>query len=69
MVKRETVKINEDLLKRVISITKNKNKKIKYSTAKQFINIAVLELLEKEETSDSILLNNKKYKNEIAREK
>ncbi len=49
MVKKETVKINEDLLKRVISITKNKSKKIKYSTAKQFINVAVLELLEKEE--------------------
>jgi len=49
MAKRETVKINEDLLKRVISITKNKTKKIKYPTAKQFINIAVLELLEKEE--------------------
>ncbi len=49
MTKRETVKINEDLLKRVISITKDKAKKIKYSTAKQFINVAVLELLEMEE--------------------
>jgi hypothetical protein len=49
MVKRETVKINEDLLKRVINITKDSTKKIKYSTAKQFINVAVLELLEKEE--------------------
>lgn len=49
MVKRETVKINEDLLKRVINITKDNTKKIKYSTAKQFINVAVLELLEKEE--------------------
>jgi len=49
MTKKETVKINEDLLKRVIIITKNKNKKIKYSTAKQFVNVAVLELLEKEE--------------------
>ena len=49
MVKRETVKINEDLLKRLIAITKDKTKKIKYSTAKQFVNVAVLELLEKEE--------------------
>lgn len=47
--KRETVKINEDLLKRVKSLIKNKNKKIKYSTAKQFINIAVIKLLNKEE--------------------
>lgn len=50
MGKRETVKINEDLLKRVIVVTKDKNKKIKYSTAKQFVNVAVLELLEKEES-------------------
>jgi hypothetical protein len=49
MTKRETVKINEDLLKRVISITKKKDKEIKYPTAKQFINMAVIELLEREE--------------------
>ena len=52
MTKRETVKINEDLLKRVIYITKDKSKKIKYSTAKQFINVAVLELLKKEEKDE-----------------
>ena len=47
--KKETVKIDGDLLKRIILITKDKSKKIKYSTAKQFVNMAVLELLEKEE--------------------
>ena len=49
MTKRETVKIDEDLLKRVILIIKDKNKRIKYSSAKQFVNLAVIELLEKEE--------------------
>jgi hypothetical protein len=46
---RDNVKIDENILKRVMSITKDKTKKIKYATAKQFVNIAVLELLEKEE--------------------
>lgn len=52
MKKRETVKIDEELLARVIAITKHKTKKIKYSTAKQFVNVAVLELLEKEGKKD-----------------
>ena len=50
MIKKETVKIDEDLLKRVIAIIKDKDKKIKYSNAKQFVNVAVLGLLKKEES-------------------
>ena len=42
------VKIDEDLLKKVKKLVKNKYIKIKYSNAKQFVNIAVLEKLEKE---------------------
>ena len=49
MVSKETVKINPDLLKRVNALIKDKSKRIKYSTAKQFINVAVLKLLEDEE--------------------
>ena len=45
----EVVKIDKDLLERVEKVIKNKSKKIKYSSKKQFIDIAVLELLEKEE--------------------
>jgi len=42
------VKIDEDLLKKVKKLVKNKYMKITYSNAKQFVNIAVLEKLEKE---------------------
>ncbi len=42
------VKIDEDLLKKVQRLVKNKYMKIKYSNAKQFVNIAVLDKLEKE---------------------
>lgn len=44
-----TVKIDEDLLKRVEKLIKMKDKKIKYANKKQFINVAVLQLLEVEE--------------------
>lgn len=44
-----TTKIDEDLLKRVKKLIKMKHKKIKYSNTKQFINVAVLQLLEEEE--------------------
>ncbi len=44
-----TTKIDEDLLERVKKLIKMKNKKIKYANAKQFINVAVLKLLEEEE--------------------
>ena len=47
---KETVKIDSDLLKRVEKVISNKYKQIRYSSKKQFINIAVLELLNKEET-------------------
>ncbi len=43
-------KIDEYLLKRVKSLIKHKDKKIIYSSSKQFINIAVLKLLKKEES-------------------
>ncbi len=46
---KNTVKIDEDLLKRVKSLVKRKDKRIRYSSAKQFINVAVLDLLEREE--------------------
>jgi len=42
------VKINTDLLKRVKKIVKDKNMRIKYANVKQFINVAVLDKLEKE---------------------
>lgn len=42
------VKIDEDLLKKVKKLVKSKYMKIKYSNTKQFVNIAVLEKLEKE---------------------
>ena len=44
-----TTKIDEDLLLRVKKLIKMKDKKIKYVNAKQFINVAVLKLLEVEE--------------------
>lgn len=43
------VKINQDLLERIKRLIRKRDKKIKYSSKKQFVNIAVLELLEKEE--------------------
>ena len=42
------VKIDEDLLKKVKNLVSGKENRIKYSNAKQFVNIAVLEKLEKE---------------------
>jgi len=45
---RDNVKIDAEILKKVIAITKDKTKRIKYATAKQFVDIAVMELLEKE---------------------
>ena len=44
----DSVKIDTDLLKKVKSLIKDKPHKIKYSSAKQFVDIAVLELLQKE---------------------
>ncbi len=43
------VKIDEDLLNRVKKLIKNKPKKYRYRTKRQFMDIAVLELLDKEE--------------------
>jgi hypothetical protein len=42
------VKIDEELLKKVKKLIKDKSIRLKYSNSKQFINIAVLEKLEKE---------------------
>ena len=44
----DSVKIDKNLLERVKKTIEKNSKKIKYSSAKQFVNIAVLELLEKE---------------------
>ena len=48
--KKDTAKIDEKLLERVKNIIKTDSKKIKYSNTKQFINVAVLKLLEEEES-------------------
>lgn len=48
----DSVKINKELLKRVNSIIKTSPNNIKYSSAKQFIDIAVLELLQTEESRE-----------------
>lgn len=44
----DVVKIDEGLLKKVKNLIKKNSMKIKYSNVKQFVNIAVLEKLEKE---------------------
>jgi len=44
----DVVKIDENLLKKVKKLLKNEIIRIKYSNAKQFVNIAVLEKLKKE---------------------
>ena len=44
----DVVKIDENLLKKVKKLLKDELIKIKYSNAKQFVNIAVLEKLKKE---------------------
>jgi len=44
----DVVKIDEELLKKVKKLVNNKENRIKYSNSKQFVNIAVLEKLEKE---------------------
>lgn len=44
----DSVKIDKELLDAVKELIKNSPHKIKYSSAKQFIDIAVLELLERE---------------------
>ena len=44
----DVVKIDKDLLKKVKKLVSSKENRIKYSNAKQFVNIAVLEKLDKE---------------------
>ena len=48
----DNVKIDTDLLNKVKSLIKEKPSRIKYSSAKQFVDIAVLELLKKEEEGE-----------------
>jgi len=43
----DVVKIDKDLLKKVKKLISSKENRIKYSNVKQFINIAVLEKLNK----------------------
>ena len=44
-----TVKIDRKLLRRVKKLIKKESKKIQYASAKQFVNIAVMKLLNEEE--------------------
>ena len=44
----DVVKIDQELLKRIKSFIKEKGMKLKYSNAKQFVSLAVLEKLEEE---------------------
>ena len=44
----DVVKIDEELLKKVKKLVSTKENRIKYSNAKQFVNIAVLEKLNEE---------------------
>lgn len=46
------VKIDIGLLERVNKLIKKKDKKIEYASKKQFINIAVLKLLKREEAKN-----------------
>ncbi|MCX8159046.1 MAG: hypothetical protein N3D20_02020 [Candidatus Pacearchaeota archaeon] len=46
------VKIDKDLLKRIERLIQRKDKKIKYAHKKQFVDIAVLKLLEEEEKNE-----------------
>ena len=48
----DVVKIDEELLKKVKKLVSSKENRIKYSNAKQFVNIAVLEKLENENKED-----------------
>jgi hypothetical protein len=48
----DSVKIDKELLDKVKSLIKKSPHKIKYSSAKQFVDIAVLQLLEIEEGKD-----------------
>lgn len=45
----KTVKIDPELLERVNRLIRRKLKKFKYANAKQFVNSAVVRLLEEEE--------------------
>lgn len=45
----DNVKIDKDLLARVEKLIKRKDKKIKYAHKKQFVEVAVLKLIEEEE--------------------
>lgn len=49
---KDTVKIDSSILKKVENLLKREEKRIKYANKKQFINLAVLELLKKEGKND-----------------
>ncbi len=46
-----TVKINKELLKRVDKIICKGSASVKYASKKHFVNVAVLELIRKEESN------------------
>lgn len=50
----DVVKIDEDLLKKIKKLIKEVSMKIKYSNAKQFVNIAVLDKIKEEIKNNKI---------------
>ena len=50
----DVVKIDEELLKRIKKLIKESSMKIKYSNAKQFVNIAVLNKIDEEVRNNKI---------------
>jgi hypothetical protein len=62
----EVVRIEKELLEEVGKLLKNKDKRIKYVNKKHFVDLAVFELLKREEESD---LNDKRQLNSIKRAK
>ena len=52
----DVVKIDEELLKKIKKLIKDSSMKIKYSNARQFVNIAVLDKI-KEEIGDNKIKN------------
>jgi len=48
MVREAVVKVNSELLRKVEEFINKEENKIRYSSKKQFVDIALLEMLEKE---------------------
>lgn len=59
----DSVKIDSELLKEISQFLEQKENKIKYVSKKHFVDVAVLELLQRERTINQNKLVNKKGKN------